>query len=181
MEYRQLGRAGVRVSVLGLGMNRFGSDRLPQGEVNKILDAALDIGINFIDASDTYVRGRCEEILGQALKGRWDHFVVATKGGLPMGEGPNNRGASRYHRYMTAAYYDMLEALMAWAAAHGRGMNELAQAWLMAQPPVCSVITGATSLEQMLQNVTAASWTLTRAELDEVNAILAQGGTGAAR
>ena len=42
MEYRQLGRAGVRVSVLGLGTNRFGSDRLPQGEVNKILDAALD-------------------------------------------------------------------------------------------------------------------------------------------
>ena len=60
-------------------------------------------------------------------------------------------------------------------------MNELAQAWLMAQSPVCSVITGATSLEQMLQNVTAASWTLTRAELDEVNAILDQGGTGAAR
>ena len=97
MEYRQLGRAGVRVSVLGLGTNRFGSDRLPQGEVNKILDAALDMGINFIDASDTYVRGRCEEILGQALKGRWGRFVVATKGGLPMGEGANNRGASRYH------------------------------------------------------------------------------------
>src|SRR5262245_49814821 len=52
MEYRQLGRAGVRVSVLGLGTNRFGSDRLPLAEVSKMLDAALDIGINFIDASD---------------------------------------------------------------------------------------------------------------------------------
>ena len=72
----------------------------------------------------------------------------------------------------------MLDALTAWAVARGRGMNELAQAWLMAQPPVCSVITGATSLEQMLQNVKVASWTLTQAELDEVNAILAQAGTG---
>jgi aryl-alcohol dehydrogenase-like predicted oxidoreductase len=315
MQYRQLGRAGVRVSVLGLGTNRFGSDRLPQREVNKMLDAALDIGINFIDASDTYVRGRCEEILGHGLKGRWDRFVVATKGGLPMGDGPNDRGASRYHivqafeaslrrlqsdhidvyymhrwdnttpieetlralddlvrmgkilylgvseyaswqlahanllaelrgwtsfvvlqseyhmfarqverevlpycrahgmgfvpyyplaggfltgkyrrgepppagsrgessprvqRYMTTIYYDMLDALTAWAVARGRGMNELAQAWLMAQPPVCSVITGATSLEQMLQNVKVASWTLTQADLDEVNAILGQGGT----
>ena len=56
MEYRQLGRAGVRVSVIGLGTNRFGTAQLPQAEVNKILDAALDLGINFIDASDTYVR-----------------------------------------------------------------------------------------------------------------------------
>ena len=97
MEYRQLGRAGVRVSVIGLGTNRFGTAQLPQAEVNNILDAALDLGINFIDASDTYVRGRCEEMLGQALKGRWDRFVVATKSGLPMGEGANDRGASRYH------------------------------------------------------------------------------------
>lgn len=54
-------------------------------------------------------------------------------------------------------------------------MHELAQAWLMAQPPICSVITGATSLEHVLQNVTAASWTLTKAEVDEVQGILAQG------
>src|SRR5207244_2727920 len=97
MEYRQLGPAGVRVSVIGLGTNRFGTAQLPQAEVTKMLDAALDLGINFIDASDTYVRGRCEAMLGQALKGRWDRFVVATKSGLPMGEGPNDRGASRYH------------------------------------------------------------------------------------
>jgi aryl-alcohol dehydrogenase-like predicted oxidoreductase len=101
--------------------------------------------------------------------------------GEPPPAGSRGESSPRVQRYMTAAYYDTLEALMAWAAAHGRGMNELAQAWLMAQSPVCSVITGATSLEQMLQNVTAASWTLTRAELDEVNAILDQGGTGAAR
>jgi len=312
MEYRRLGRAGVRVSVIGLGTNRFGTAQVPLAEVSNILDAALDMGINFIDSSDTYVRGRCEETLGQALKGRWHRFVVATKGGLPMGEGPNDRGASRYHivqaleaslcrlrsdhvdvyymhrwdaatpleetlralddlirlgkilyigasayaawqlaqanllaelrgwapfvvlqseynmflrqvehdvlpycqaegvgfvpfaplaggfltgkyrrgapppagsrgesspnvqRYMTATYYDAIEALTAWAAARSRGMNELAQAWLMAQPQVCSVITGATCLEHVLHNVKAASWALTPAEVDEVNALLPQ-------
>jgi aryl-alcohol dehydrogenase-like predicted oxidoreductase len=49
MDYRQLGNSGVRVSVIGLGATRFGSDNVPQTEVNQIIDAALDLGINFID------------------------------------------------------------------------------------------------------------------------------------
>jgi aryl-alcohol dehydrogenase-like predicted oxidoreductase len=73
---------------------------------------------------------------------------------------------------MTTPYYDTVEALTAWAVARHRGMNELAQAWLMAQPQVCSVITGATRLEHVLHNVTAASWALTSVEVDEVNALL---------
>jgi aryl-alcohol dehydrogenase-like predicted oxidoreductase len=97
MEYRQLGRAGVWISMIGLGMNRFDTDTLPQAEVNKIIDAALELGINFIDTANTYVRGRSEETLGQALKGRRDRFILATKGGLPIGDGPNDRGASQYH------------------------------------------------------------------------------------
>ncbi|ETX04968.1 MAG: hypothetical protein ETSY2_25755 [Candidatus Entotheonella gemina] len=97
MEYRQLGRAGVRVSVIGLGTNRFGAASLPQNEVNKVVDAAQDLGINFIDTSDTYTQQQSEETLGHALKGRWDRFVVATKFVLPVGDGPNDRGASRYH------------------------------------------------------------------------------------
>jgi aryl-alcohol dehydrogenase-like predicted oxidoreductase len=316
MDYRQLGRAGVRVSVIGLGTNRFGSDTLPQGEVNKIIDAALDLGINFIDCANTYMRGRSEETLGQALKGRRQSFILSTKAVLPVGEGPNDRGASRYHimqaletslrrlhtdsidlyyvhrwdettpieetlravddlvrqgkvcyvgaseyaswqlahanllaevrgwtpfvalqsrynmlareverevlpycraygvgfvpyhplaggfltgkyrrgeppppgtrgatdarmrRYMTAAHYDRLEALRAWAVAHGRGLNGLAQVWLLAQPAVCSVISGATSLDHVLANVKAASWRLTPAELAEVNALLEPDGRG---
>jgi aryl-alcohol dehydrogenase-like predicted oxidoreductase len=54
-------------------------------------------------------------------------------------------------------------------------LNELAQAWLLAQPQVCSVIAGATRLEHVLDNVNAASWSLSQAELAEVNALLAQG------
>jgi aryl-alcohol dehydrogenase-like predicted oxidoreductase len=310
MEYRQLGNSGVRVSVIGLGTNRFGADVLPQGEVNDLIDAALDLGINMIDSANTYTRGRSEETLGEALKGRWDRFVLATKFYMPTGDGPNDRGASRYHvmnaveaslrrlqsdhidlyyvhrwdehtpieetlralddliragkvrylgasefaswqlaranllaevrgwtpfvalqshyhmlernverevlpccrahkvgfipffplaggfltgkyakdqpapprsrgesnkyvqQYMTEANYDAVTKLSAWAEARGRGMNELAEAWLLAHPEVCSVISGATKLEHVLSNVKAADWTLTDEEFGEVNAIL---------
>ena len=57
MDYRQLGNSGVRVSVIGLGANRFGSENVPQTEVNRIIDAALDLGINFIDTSNNYTGG----------------------------------------------------------------------------------------------------------------------------
>ncbi len=313
MEYRQLGSAGVRVSVIGLGTNRFGSEALPQAEVNNVIDAAQDWGINFIDSANAYQQGRSEETLGVALKGRWDKFVVATKFFFPTGDGPNDRGTSRYHlmnsveaslrrlqndyidlyyvhrwdettpieetlrglddlvrmgkvryvgtsdfaawqlaeanllaemrgwssfsviqshyhmferqveqevlpycrthgvgfvpyfplaggfltgkykrgeappagsrgessdyvqQYMTDANYDKVEALTAWAAARERGLNELAQAWLMAQPQVCSVISGATKLAHVESNVKAADWLLTSEELAEIGAILDPG------
>jgi aryl-alcohol dehydrogenase-like predicted oxidoreductase len=306
-----LGNSGVHVSVIGLGTNRFGSDRLPQQGVNRIIDAALDLGINHIDTANSYQNGRSEEALGAALKGRWDRFVVASKFWFPVGPGPNDRGTSRYHimnaveaslrrlqsdhidlyyvhrwdddtpieetlrtlddlirmgkiryvgvsdfsswqlaranllsevrgwtpivviqseynllersveqevlpycrahgvgfvpyhplaggfltgkyqrgvpapagsrgatgdslnRFMNEADYARIEALAAWAAARGRGLNELAQAWLLAQPMVCSVISGATRLEQVLSNVKAADWTLNAEELAEIDALLA--------
>ena len=317
MEYRQLGPAGVRVSVIGLGTNRFGADVLPQAEVNRIIDAAQDLGINHIDSADIYpaqggrrTPGRSEKTLGKALKGRWDKFVVATKFVIAVGDGTNDRGASRYHmmnqvekslrrlkndyidlfyvhrwdpqtpveetlrglddlvrmgkvryvgcsdfaawqlargnaiaelrgwstfvaiqseyqmleryverevlpycqahnvgfvpyyplaggfltgkyrrgepapegsrgefsaqvqKYMQDAYYDTVERLQSWVEARGHGLNELAQAWLLAQPQVCSVITGATRLEHLMSNVKAVEWTLTTEEVAEVNALL---------
>lgn len=310
MEYRQLGKSGVRVSVIGIGTNRFGSEMLPQDAVNNIIDAAIEHGINHIDAANSYQGGRSEETLGVALKGRWDKFVLASKFWFPVGEGTNDRGASRYHlmnaleaslrrlqsdhidlyyihrwdeftpieetlrtlddllsagkiryvgvsdfaswqlahanllcelkgwmplsviqseysilerdaerevlpycrahdvgfvpyfplaggfltgkykrgeapppgsrgavsnymdKYMTDIYFDQIEKLEAWAAEHGRGLNELAQAWLMAQPSVCSVISGATKLEHVLSNVKAADWVLTAEEVAEVDALL---------
>ncbi len=310
MDYRQLGSSGVRVSVIGLGTNRFGSEALPQNDVNKMIDAAQELGINFIDCANTYIQTRSEQTLGQALKGRWDRFVVATKFVIQVGEGPNDRGASRYHMmnqleaslqrlqtdhidlyyvhrwdplppiaetmrglddlirmgkiryigcsdyaawqlahanllaemsgwtpfvaiqseyhlleryvereilpyctahnvgfvpyyplaggfltgkyrrgeaappgsrgesnervqaYMTDAQYTLVEKLSAWAAERDRGLNELAQAWLLAQPQVCSVISGATRLDQMLSNANAATWTLSPAEIADVTALL---------
>lgn len=99
MLYRQLGKSGVRVSVIGLGTNRFGNERVPQEEVNRIIAAAADLGINHIDTANIYTAGRSEETLGVALRGRREQFVLATKFTQKMGEGVNDRGASRYHLY----------------------------------------------------------------------------------
>ena len=90
MEYRQLGKSGVRVSPIGLGTNRFGADRVPQAEVNSIINAALDAGINHIDTANGYQSGRSERTLGEALKGRWDRVVLATRLYFPVGDGPND-------------------------------------------------------------------------------------------
>ena len=96
MEYRQLGAAGVRVSAIGLGTNQFGG-KVDQAGVDTIIAGALDLGINFIDTADVYTQTRSEETLGNALKGRWQQVVLATKGFHKTGDGPNDRGASRYH------------------------------------------------------------------------------------
>lgn len=96
MEYRQLGNSGMRVSTIGLGTNQFGG-KVDQAGVNEIIAGAIDLGINLIDTADVYTKGRSEETLGVALKGRWDKVVLATKVFNPMGEGTNDKGASRYH------------------------------------------------------------------------------------
>lgn len=310
MEYRQLGHSGVRVSVVGLGANRFGSPDVPQAVVDKIINAALDAGVNFIDTANGYNDGRSEETLGSALKGQMDRVVIATKFNFPRKTSANSWGASRYqmmqaierslrrlqtdhidlyycHRwddttpieetlrglddlirmgkicyigasayaswqlahanalaelkgwtrfvvlqseynmlkreverevlpycqahkvgfvpyyplaggFLTGKYelgkpapsgsrgesvrnvqelmverqYQTVSRLIAWAKDFGRGVNELAEAWLLAQPNVCSVITGAKNVEQLSSNVKAAGWNLTAGELQEVNAIL---------
>jgi aryl-alcohol dehydrogenase-like predicted oxidoreductase len=96
MEYRSLGRSGVKVSVIGLGGNQFGA-KVDGDATTRIVHQAMDLGVNFIDTADVYSRGRSEEVLGAALQDRWDRIVLATKVRSPMGEGPNDRGASRYH------------------------------------------------------------------------------------
>jgi aryl-alcohol dehydrogenase-like predicted oxidoreductase len=310
MEYRQLGNAGVRVSVIGLGTNRFGSKQVQQTDVDRIIDAALDHGINFIDTANVYNDGRSEETLGSALKGRMNRVVMATKFSFPRADGPNTWGASRYHivqaveqslsrlqtdhidlyyahrwdettpieetlralddliragkvcyigasayaawrlahanvlaelkgwtpfvalqseynmlrrdverevlpycrarrvgfipyyplaggfltgkyepgrppppgsrgedvRYvrelMTENNYAMAAKLSAWCRERARALNELAQAWLLAQPQICSVITGAKTVDQLLGNITAADWRLTVEELEEIDGLL---------
>jgi aryl-alcohol dehydrogenase-like predicted oxidoreductase len=311
MEYRQLGHSGVRISVVGLGANRFGLPDVPQTEVTRIIDTALEAGVNFIDTANTYNDGRSEETLGNALKGRMDRVVMATKFSFPRKISANSWGASRYHmmqavekslrrlqtdhidlyychrwddttpieetlrglddlirmgkvcyigasayaswqlahanvlaelkgwtrfvvlqseynmlkravereilpyclartvgfvpyyplaggfltgkyergkppprgsrgesvrnvkELMTERNYHLVTKLSAWAKDHGRGLNELAQAWLLAQPQVCSVITGAKTLEHLIANVKAADWNLSADELNEIEAILA--------
>jgi len=310
MEYRQLGHSGVRVSVIGLGANQFGSDRVPQADVSRIIDAALDLGVNFIDTANVYKHGASEETLGAALEGRRNRVVLATKFSRPLSNDPNARGASRYHmmqevegslrrlqtdhidlyyvhrwdettpieetlrglddlvragkilyvgasqfaswqiaaanvlaelrgwspfivlqshyhmferrverevlpycrthrvglipyfplaggfltgkyrageppppgsrgenaayvqRYMTQSHFDKVARLTAWAEERARGMNELAHAWLLAKPQVCSVISGATKPEHVISNAKAADWHLSAPEMKELDALL---------
>lgn len=309
MEYRQLGNSGVRVSVIGMGTNQFGN-KVEQADVNRTIDKALDLGINFIDTADVYTGSKSETTLGHALKGKWDKVVLATKGYFATGDATNDIGASRYHlrnavensltrlqsghidlyqmhrwdantpieetmrtlddlvssgkvryigasayaawqlakanllaemrgwasfvtvqshyhmlerdvekevipycqadnigfipyfplaggfltgkykrdedapegsrgesspyvkAYMTDKNYTIVETLSAWAEERGHTMAELAHVWLLAQPQVCSVISGLTRLEHLEANAKSADWVLSADELAEVNAVL---------
>src|SRR3954452_21189899 len=96
MEHRQLGRTGVSVSKFCLGTMMFGAWGNPDhDDSTRVIHAALDAGINFVDTADVYSAGESEEIVGKALKGRRDDVVLATKFFVPMGDDPNQRGGSR--------------------------------------------------------------------------------------
>src|SRR6202047_1122095 len=96
MNYRTLGRTGVKVSPLCLGAMMFGGWGNPDHEDSiRIIHRALEAGINFIDTADVYSRGESEEIVGRALKGKRDDVVLATKANGQMAEDPNSRGNSR--------------------------------------------------------------------------------------
>ena len=96
MKYRTLGRTGLHVSPLCLGCMNFG-DPTDEQESIQIIHAAIDKGINFIDTANVYNDGVSERIVGKALKDRRDRVVLATKVHGRRGEGPNDRGNSRYH------------------------------------------------------------------------------------
>jgi aryl-alcohol dehydrogenase-like predicted oxidoreductase len=96
MQYRILGRTGVQVSELCLGAMMFGPfGTRDHDESVRIIQQALDGGINFIDTADVYSQGESEEIVGKAIAGRRDDLVIATKFTGQMGEGRNRRGGSR--------------------------------------------------------------------------------------
>src|SRR5487761_675277 len=96
MEYRTLGRTGIKVSPLCLGAMMFGAwGNTDHDDSIRIIHAALDAGINFVDTADMYSAGESEEIVGKALRGRREDVVLATKVHFPMGEGPNRGGNSR--------------------------------------------------------------------------------------
>src|SRR5215216_43827 len=96
MEYRNLGRTGVQVSPLCLGAMMFGAWGEPDHDKSiRIIHAALDAGINFVDTADVYSQGENEEIVGKAFKGRRDDIVLATKFHGQMGDEINHQGSSR--------------------------------------------------------------------------------------
>lgn len=309
MNYRNLGSTGLKVSEVGLGTNQFGG-KVDAAGVSNIISAAIEKGINFIDTADIYQKGRSEETIGKAVKGRRQQVLIATKVRGATGEGPNDQGNSRHHvmegveaslrrldtdvidlyqihfwddetpieetmraledlvssgkvryigcsnfsgwqmthanavadangwnrfatnqshyhmleraleqdvlpackyfgigllpyfplaggflvgkyksgesapkgsrgesseyvqRYFTEENFALLDRLTAFAADAGRTLGDLAHAWLLSRPEVSSVISGATSVEQVELNAAASGWDLTEEETAKVDDML---------
>lgn len=104
MKYATLGSTGLKVSRLCIGCMSFGGPdakgfewTLGYEDSKRIINRAVDLGINFFDTADVYSNGKSEQIVGKAMQGRRDQFVIATKVGLPTGDGPDDRGLGRKH------------------------------------------------------------------------------------
>lgn len=104
MEYRPLGRTGLKVSALSLGAMTFGDGGAfmkgvssPDDEARRVFDAALDAGVNLVDTADVYSNGGSEVLTGEWIRGKRDTVLLATKCRFPTGVGPNGGGASRHH------------------------------------------------------------------------------------
>ncbi|WP_420962514.1 aldo/keto reductase [Brucella sp. IR073] len=103
MEYRYLGKSGLKVPVLSFGAGTFGGQgplfgawgNTDADEARRLVDICLEAGVNLFDTADVYSNGASEEVLGEAIRGRRDQVILSTKTGLPMGEGPNDAGTSR--------------------------------------------------------------------------------------
>ena len=108
MEYRRLGHSGLKVTEIGLGGNNFGWYADEQTSID-VIHHALDLGVNYIDTADMYDRGNSETFIGKALQGKRSRVIIATKFGMPMGDGPNEKGGSRY--YMMQAVEESLRRL----------------------------------------------------------------------
>ena len=97
MDYVRLGRSGMRVSRVCVGTNMFGAGYVDDDRAVSVIDAAFDAGINFIDTADAYNSGHSEVVVGRAVSSHRHDFVVATKGFIATGPGPNDVGLSRKH------------------------------------------------------------------------------------
>jgi aryl-alcohol dehydrogenase-like predicted oxidoreductase len=105
MEYRLLGRSGLKVPVLCFGVATFGGGSeffrawgaTDVEEAKRLIGLCVDAGVNFFDTADVYSRGLSEEILGKAIEGKRHDLLISTKATFPMGDGPNDKGSSRYH------------------------------------------------------------------------------------
>ncbi|MDE1995220.1 MAG: aldo/keto reductase [Rhizobiaceae bacterium] len=104
MEYRSLGHSGLKVPVLSFGAGTFGGSgplfsnwgTSDAQEARRLVDICLEAGVNLFDTADVYSAGASEEVLGEAIKGRRGSVLVSTKASLPMGDGANDAGSSRF-------------------------------------------------------------------------------------
>lgn len=105
MEYRQLGRSGLKVPAFSFGTATFGGTTeffrrwgdTDVKEASRLVNICLDAGVNFFDTANTYSQGASESVLGKALAGKRQDVLISTKATFPMGNGANDKGSSRYH------------------------------------------------------------------------------------
>src|SRR6185503_4164126 len=104
MEYRLLGRSGLKISALTMGTMTFGAEGFftkagnsSVADARRIIDISRDAGINLLDTANVYSTGKSEEAIGEALEGGRKDLMIATKVRFPMGKGPNEAGLSRHH------------------------------------------------------------------------------------
>lgn len=105
MQYRQLGKSGLKVPVMSFGTGTFGGTTdffktwgtTDVKDATRLVDICFDAGINFFDTANVYSKGASEEILGKTLKGRRDKALISTKATFSVGDGPNDKGSSRFH------------------------------------------------------------------------------------
>lgn len=117
MEYRSLGKSGLKVPALSLGTGTFaGKGELfsnwgttDVAQAKRLIDISLEMGLNLFDSADVYSSGAAEEVLGAALKGRRNQALISTKASLPMSDSPWDAGSSR--SYLTRALHDALRRL----------------------------------------------------------------------
>jgi aryl-alcohol dehydrogenase-like predicted oxidoreductase len=96
MQYRKVGRTGLKISAAALGTGFFGT-HTGEADANKIMDVAFEKGINLFDTANSYAGGKSEEIVGKFIKNKRSQIVLATKVGQKQGTGPNDGGLSREH------------------------------------------------------------------------------------
>ncbi len=134
MQYKKMGRTGLKVSPLGVGTMFYGT-QIAEAEAVKIMDLAFEKGINMFDTADVYGAGKSEEIVGKALKNKRKQVVLATKVANKMGRGPNDAGLSREHimqgveaslRRLDTDYVDLYYAH---APDHGTPIEETLRAF----------------------------------------------------
>jgi aryl-alcohol dehydrogenase-like predicted oxidoreductase len=109
MDYRPLGKSGLKVPVLSFGAGTFGGSgplfsnwgNSDAKEARRLVDICLEAGVNLFDTADVYSNGASEEVLGEAIKARRDAVLISTKTSLPMGDGPNDAGSSRFRLIRT--------------------------------------------------------------------------------
>jgi aryl-alcohol dehydrogenase-like predicted oxidoreductase len=129
MDYRQLGRSGLKVSALSFGTATFGGGTeffraWGQREVEdakRLVDICLEAGINLFDTADVYSNGISEEILGKAVAGKRQNLLISTNTTFRLGEGPNEVGSSRYHisRAICSGVPSGTVNAMVWASVDG--------------------------------------------------------------